>query len=435
MARFYWIRYDEAEDFITETGSIDDPLPLLLGRLTELDPDSPELVRLSAEIATLDRSADVLAVLDRRDVRRPDVWAAEAHAWSAAPAVVLCCTTDPVSASHRKGYLEALLLLAIAGHTGLPPLMFTYSRATATVDDLTPLLARYGLEHAAAELPPDETFAADFRLAVPAEHLGVWRVTPSQRTRKFFSVYSRMSMALQDALRRWFRYAWLSDLTRFDDHVTARALVLYWLSAPRKAASVAEFGYDVMAPETLDKLCRRTPKIAHEFKEIAERIRAAGYDETARWYSGVVKHIVTAVRRDERSLRRLLAVDSDVLDQLMNFGVAAARIRDRQAASETPARNAIDVVADFGHGLRAQLRRGPLPEWSHDAAVLIMIEATNAMRHGHRLRHGIAVELRILLQDGRRLEFRTEALREAAREKAADDSSSENPAEVDALPS
>jgi hypothetical protein len=117
--------------------------------------------------------------------------------------------------------------------------------------------------------------------------------------------------------------------------------------------------------------------------------------------------------------------------------VEAVRIREAQPPEpDTPDRNPIDVVADFSHGLRSLLRRGPIPEWSHDLATLVLIEATNSMRRALRLRHGIEVELRISLDSGQQIEFRNEALRELAREKTADeDTSSENLEEADALPS
>jgi hypothetical protein len=117
--------------------------------------------------------------------------------------------------------------------------------------------------------------------------------------------------------------------------------------------------------------------------------------------------------------------------------VEAVRIREgRPPEPDSPDRNPIDSVGDFAHGLRSHLRRGPLPEWSHDLAVLVIIEATNSMRRALRMRHGIDVELRVSLEDGRQFEFRTEALREIAREKPGDEeTSSENLEEADALPS
>ncbi|HET8550166.1 MAG TPA: hypothetical protein VFL57_19280 [Bryobacteraceae bacterium] len=436
MHRYYWIHHDTGHNVTVHTGSAEEPVPTLLQHVTDLSAERANLLRLAGEIATTSPSADVFAILDRRDLRRAGEWARAVHAWPVAPETALVSTTAPESAGHRKGYIEAMLLLALAERAAAVRLVVEHKRANATAIDIAPLLARYGLKDAAAELPADGSFAAELRLSIPGQFLDVWFESPSQRTRKFFAVYSRMSMALQDVLRRWLRYEWLSDLSRFADHMTARALVLYWLSPPRKAASHAEFGYDVMAEETLNRICRRAPRVAAEFKDIASRLERAGLWATAHWYGGPLRHIVGAVHREARSLRRLLAVDSGVLDHLIGFGVAAVRMRQRQREAEPAPPHPIDVAADFAHGLRSHLRRVPLPEWSHDLGTLVMIEATNSMRRSLRLPHGIAVELRASVRGGREVEFRSEALRDNANDDGSTGGiSSENLTEADALPS
>jgi hypothetical protein len=186
-----------------------------------------------------------------------------------------------------------------------------------------------------------------------------------------------------------------------------------------------------MSEDSLNRICTQAPRLAAEFKQIAGRLKSDNQTETAHWYRGGVKHISASVHREARSLRRLLAVDSDVLDHLIGFGVAAVRMREGEADGDVPPPRPLDLVSDFAHGLRSHLRRGPMPHWAHDLATLVIIEATNSMRRSLRLPHGIRVNLRITLPDGRPIEFQTDALSDSLE----DATSSENLTEADALPS
>jgi hypothetical protein len=434
--RLYSIRPEKEQGVEIEVEAIQN-LPAGIQRLTRVTPDSPEITRIAEEILRADSDADILAVLDRRDVRRVDEWAAAAHAYRVAPGVVICATTAPGSSTHRKGYLEAMLLLAFEQRAEGERLVFHHTRSNATAADIAPLLSRYALEHVAAQLPRKSGFASEITVSIPAAFLDIWLDVPRQRTRQFFRVYSRIAMALQEVFRRWIRFEWLADLRRFEDHTAGRAAIVYWLSPPRAASSYSEFVYDVMSGETLDRLCRGLRRLGTEFSAIAGRIAAANLDETTHWYRGNVKKIAGAVRRDERSLRRLLAMDSDVLDHLIGFGVQAPRIREGVTDPEAPLRHPIEFISDFAHDLRSHLRRGPLPEWSHDLATLVMVEATNAMRRELGLPHGVHVEVTVSTDGGRRLSCDAETLLAPPGEVSApaDDISSENLREADALPS
>ena len=434
--RYYWIRFGTGPAVDVRSEPIDEPMPVLLERLSGVSAKSPEIVRLAGEIADCGGGADLVALVDRREVRRREDWAAAAHAYRAAPGTVLCATSSPEAPTHRRGYVEAMMLLAGEQRAGDARLAFQHVRRNATLSDTSALLARYGLEQARSAVSGEETFQSEITLSIPAAFLDIWFDAPPQRTNRFFHAYSRVAMALQEVFRRWLRYEWLADLRRCEDHGTARAAIVYWMSPPRGASSRAEFVYDVMAPQTLDRLCRGAKRLGAEFADVAARLEAAGLDNY--WYSGNLKKIVGPVRREERSLRRLLAMDSDVLDHLIGLGVNARLMREGTPVDpDVSVPHPIDLICDFAHGLRSHLRRGPISEWSPHLASLVMIEATNAMRGELGLDHGIRAELRITTEDGRQLEFRADdaLLARAGESVPGDDSSTENLEEADALPS
>jgi hypothetical protein len=441
--RVYWIRHELGQRVAIDIEPIVEPIAVVLEKLTGVPAESPDMLRLANEIAAAEPGANVMAVLDMLRVRRPADWVPTAHAYAVAPGTVLCATTPPDAQTHKRGYLEAMLLLALEQRPETPELSFRHVRANATAADLAPVLARYELEHAAADLPSKASFRSELTLSIPGSYLEVWPWTPPQRTRRFFKIWSKVAMVLQDALRRWLRYEWLADPHHFADHITTRALVVYWLSPPRAATSRSEFMYDFMDSKTLARLCRAGPRARVEFGAITKQIVAAGMEaEIARRYRGDPRKILAAVRRDGRSLQRLLAMDSYVFDHLIGFALEASRLRAVKLEPESPLPHPLDIVTGFAHGLRSHLRHGPLPDWSHDLATLVLIEATNALRRGFNVRNGIRVELEVTTGDGRRLRYSAEALRHepteaevAEQDQDDEDKSDEKLTEADALPS
>jgi hypothetical protein len=409
--RIYWIRHEPGHVRI-DLEPIREPMALILEKLTGVSADAPHILRLAAEIAAADRSASVVAVLDHGQLRRIGEWLEQAHAYPVAPGIVLCASIAPHLATHKRGYLDAILLLGLYAPADAPDLVFQHVRTNATAEDLAPLLARYELDRAAADLPVDAPFRAELTLSITGAHLDVWPRTPPQRTRRFFHIWSHVAMVLQDLFRRWIRYEWLAEAARFEDHATGRALVAYWLSIPRAATSHSEFMYDVMEPQTFNRVCRSSPRMRAELEEVGNRIEACGMSrETAERYRGDPRKVLAAMRRDERSLRRLFSVDTDVFEHLINFAVELSRVHEARVNPESPLPHPVDLVIRFTHGLRAHLRRGPLPDWSHDLATLAVIEATNALRRGFRLPNGIRTQLRVTAADGREFRYETQALR------------------------
>lgn len=346
----------------------------------------------------------LLPRLDRTGKSAPASWLSKARPFRVAPGILLCSMEDPGLAIHRSGYFE--LLLAAAGNgfvsqrgmADFPPLVFHYETTSATAADLLPLLGYYKLPVAAADLPPGE-FATTITLEIPGGDLSAWFLSPPQCTDAFADTFPDVSVDVQRSLRHWLRFAWMTDADRFDDLAATRAAMIYWLSNSCRDGIRSKFAWDVLCAKEMNRFYRvASGRVPRELDAIVARLRAGGRVEMAQCYRKLRRReIVAGVRREARKLNRMLTVESNVIDLLVNLTVEA---RTMLLAGVT--RGLLPVSVRYGHELRAHLRRNPIPEWSHDLSLLVMIHATTQLRARLGLESGICARLRVETADGGR---------------------------------
>ena len=361
-------------------------------------PGHAACARIAGEIATAaarPSATALIPLLDRVERRDPVSWLETAHAYPIAPGIVVLAEVDPRNATHRRGYAEILLAAANGfvsqpGKSGLPDLAFRFERRNACATDLTKLLRLYKLP-VPSDLPGGE-FGSVIEVSIPGEDLAAWYACPRERTTLFYQAFATASTAMQNALRRWLRFAWFADLRNFDNQAVSRALMMYWLSPTCSGRSRSEFSWDVLNNWELNRLyVWSTGRADRELKEIGARLSRAGLDLSASAYQPLRRReIVAAVRREGRGLNRLIALESNVIDTLTTLA-AEARLLPTPGIPLT----GFEFANRYMHTLRTHLRREPLPDWSHDLAILVLIHATTALRAKLELPSGIRARLTI----------------------------------------
>jgi hypothetical protein len=351
--------------------------------------DYPRLAELiGGRLASqIDAETVMMPLLNRNERADVAAWLDGVHAYPVAPGTVVLSEDDPRHALHRRGYAEILLAASHGfvlqpGKRDLPDLTFRYERPNASAADLDPLLRLYPF--LAPDLPKGE-FPAALEVSIPAADLAAWYDSPRQRTTSFYRAISSVSMSVQRTLRRWLRFAWFADLQNFDDLLASRAMMMYWLSCPCKGRSRSDFTWDVLSQSELNRLYAfSTARANRELKNIHWRLSQPGRDLPAHSYRSLHRsEIVAAVRREGRTLNRLLALESDLVDTL-------SRMAPEAAASPV---SVFDFALRYVHEIRFHLRKEPLPVWSHDLAVLVLIHATTALRASMGLPSGIRARL------------------------------------------
>lgn len=235
-------------------------------------------------------------------------------------------------------------------------------------------------------------------LALPGELASAWLEVPGERDPDFFPVFAAVSVAVQQALRRWLPYLYFSDPERYEDHALAYPLLVYQCTPPFGGQPRAAFTYDPMDREDTPIRRRSTRReLTARLKSIEQLLRAAGKPRTAERYSpDSASAILAAVERRPRLLNGLLLADTSLVDALIRLGLAA---REFHAERQRNLRRAVNDLTRFSDHFVAAFHR-PLrrlcgPQDCSSLGPLLLLEATRALRPGTPL----SAVLRITMGD------------------------------------
>jgi hypothetical protein len=162
------------------------------------------------------------------------------------------------------------------------------------------------------------------RLAFPRLD-DLWLDAPTEKTAGFLDAFRLVSMALQRTLRQQLPAAYFTDLERYRDLETARAILIYQASRVYRDKRRWDLTRDVMNPTAVALLIRMARKpLGEKLSEVETALRSAGMEDLAPEYSrSRLRHILRRVQRLRRS-RRCLGVlmrgESAMVDALVQLG-------------------------------------------------------------------------------------------------------------------
>jgi len=209
----------------------------------------------------------------------------------------------------------------------------TLARASAAVR-LAPVLAAYGFDDRAnrwlnESAPRDaDVLESSLSLAVPGELVRAWLATPGERDPDFFPVYSRVSVAVQSAMRRAIPFGYFRNLDEYETTGSAFPLLVYQASRPFPGRPRSEFTYDVMEDRSLASFyysaARRLPPL---LSSVSAMLAAEGRHRAAAFYTPRnAANILGAVQRNPRLIRALLAADAFFVRALIRLGLEGRRL-------------------------------------------------------------------------------------------------------------
>ena len=153
----------------------------------------------------------------------------------------------------------------------------------------------------------------------------LWLDAPTESTPGFLDAFGRVSMALQKALRQHLPAAYFTDLQRYGDFETARAVLVYQASSIYRGKRRWDLTRDVMNPAAVALLIRMARKpLAEKLTEVEARLRASGLEYLAPEYSRrrlrYILRRVQRLRRSRRCLGILMRGESAMVDALVQLG-------------------------------------------------------------------------------------------------------------------
>ncbi len=229
---------------------------------------------------------------------------------------------------------------------------------------------------------PQGEVEASVSLSVPGSLAGAWLRAPGEKAPDFFDVYSKVSVAVQMALRRWLPYVYFSDLSRFEDPALAYPLLFYRCTYPCSGQPRSDFAYDLVSPDNpgLARPWAARPLMSSLAR--AERsLISAGRKDLAREYrSWRAREVLAGIVRRPRYLNALLTTDAFFIDRLVGLGLAGRELASNFGLNE---RRTVKDLAIFAAGFNAALNRklGRLYGGQELVSLgsLLLVEATRAL--------------------------------------------------------
>ena len=215
--------------------------------------------------------------------------------------------------------------------------------------------------------------AVEIRLTLAATACRGWNSAPHESTGPYFDVHSQASMAMQASVRRWFAWHWFSDLSRFEDISDSYLVLAYIVTRPCPGRKRTDFTYDVLRSDWMTHAFRysRRPLKQH-LRAIYSALKASGNVKLALKYQPEqARHIIERAKRDQKTMRNIIANEALLVNQMLKFGVELRGARD----AFTVANLAPDHAQFMSSRLRHIFREQDLSYMT----TAVMMEATNAL--------------------------------------------------------
>lgn len=251
-----------------------------------------------------------------------------------------------------------------------------------------------------ASAPGGEVEAA-VSLSVPGSLAGAWLRAPGEKEPTFFEVYSKVSVAAQQALRRWLPYVYFNDLTRFEDLPRAYPLIFYRGTYPCFGRPRCDFAHDVVSPDDpgIARPWAARP-LASSMARAERLLIAAEREDLARYYSSWrARNVLGGILLRPRFINELLTNDAFFIERLVALGLAG---RDLASSFGVNARRAVKdlaiFVGRFTAALNRKLRRLYAGQNFVSLGSLLLVEATRALAAALGGQAAISATLRLSAQ-------------------------------------
>jgi hypothetical protein len=216
------------------------------------------------------------------------------------------------------------------------------------------------------------TWNAEFEVRLAAEACRAWKTAPPEKSAEYFPAHARVSMAVQNALRRWVPFLWFADPERLERALASHAVLAYRAGSIYRGKRRTDFTYDTMSTEWFRPFFRpaRRP-LAAVLKVVREQLLADGKLTLAkRYYPAHRCQILTRLRKQRRLMHDLVSGEGAIVGDILKFGLSLREV-DGPAASKA----ATVCMRRLRVHLRSMLPGadfGPLAPW-------LLFEATNAL--------------------------------------------------------
>jgi len=307
---------------------------------------------------------------------------------------ILVYSAEASSKLTRASVYQSALMLANALRIGEShsesnfKLSYSGTQTLGRVDAaarLAPTLQAYGFDGRVnewlAENEADE-IESNLTLAVPGGLVETWLRTPGERDAEFFPVFSRVSVAVQTAMRRALPHTYFRNLDEYETLASAYALLVYQASKPFAGRPRSEFTYDVMEDRSMASVYRSAAQALPQVLEgVSAMLAASGRSRIATFYAPrQTANILASVQRNPRLLRSLLVADAHFVGALVELGLEGRRLAGEfQNNPQKAVKSLSRFTAEFVQSYHSRLRRLYAGRDFPALGAMVLVEATAAL--------------------------------------------------------
>ncbi len=257
----------------------------------------------------------------------------------------------------------------------IPPIFGSALDACGFAIETAEMAARHGAQSS-------DAVDLELSLGIRGDAVSAWLETPPESSAAFHRAFSKVSLAVQGGLRRWLPVMFFDDPGRLENIEIAWPLLVYHASRPQIGTCRADLTQDPLSRETVELVVRSAraalPGALGRLQHLA--LVSGKHDMMAAYDPERFHKVQAAALRDLQMLRRLLATETSVVDELIRFAGVSRELGRRldEDASVNP-RGLRRQSDEFAARIRKRIRRLPGAGAHFPLGTLLLIEATRAL--------------------------------------------------------
>lgn len=157
-----------------------------------------------------------------------------------------------------------------------------------------------------------------------------WADAPAEHSGRYAHVYTKVSLAVQAALREWLPCLYFDCLERFEDIDLACGITAWRASRPATGDHVDCMAYDILNHPMMKRCFHWIDRnLASELERLRPITASLGSDQFEAFNPKLAGRILVRVKRSQRGLYSMLKAEEDIITQIIKLAAMIPRLREK----------------------------------------------------------------------------------------------------------
>ena len=170
-----------------------------------------------------------------------------------------------------------------------------------------------------------------------------WADAPAEHSGRYIGVYSKVSVAVQTALREWIPCLYFDSIERLEEADLTCGLIAWRASRPAIGKHVDCLAYDVLDRRMMERCFHWIDRnFADELKVLRPFAAKLGPTRWEAFNPALANRILVRVKRSQRGLYSMLKAEEDIVTQIVKLASMIPRLRAKAATQHRSAAAEVD---------------------------------------------------------------------------------------------